>query len=417
MFHAARIRLRPQGIALALSLLLPAASPEVLAAGPPSFQGLGALPGSRYGSFARAISDDGTAVTGNSDQVDLGGSSSMAFRWQASVMIPLGDLPGSVNSSESGGISADGSAAAGMSFSTNDTEAFRWEAGVMTGLGDLPGGDFYSHAFDVSGDGSSVVGLSRTDVGDFPFRWKAGAIINLSDGFEGPPPGGIATAASYDGEVIVGSAAAHPFRWDHGAMELLDIPPGALFGRAAAVSPDGNIVVGTINFSDGSRQAFLWQNGVMTLLGALRGSALQSGAEDVSADGTVVVGTLSTPTGSQAFLWTPADGIRPLRDVLEQDFNLDFTGWLLSEANGVSADGLTIAGSGLNPSGKAEAWLAHIGCAAPGDFNNDGRTDGDDVQGFVRCLLTGTGCACGDFDGDHAVGASDLEPFIAALLV
>jgi len=407
-------------VAAAAILAWAAVGAELLAAGPPAFQGLGVLPGSRFGSFARAISDDGTAVTGNSDQADLGGSTFMAYRWQAGAMIPLGDLPGGANFAESGGISADGSVAAGMSFSFNGTEAFRWEGGVMTGVGDLPGGVFYSHAFDVSGDGSSVVGLSRTEVTDYPFRWKDGVMINLSEGFDGTPPGGIATAASHDGEVVVGQAAGRPFRWDHGMMELFKLPPGSLFGGAAAVSPDGQIVVGTITFDAGggatTKRAYLWRKGVLTILGDLRGNALANGAEDVSADGNVVVGTTNTPSGGQAFIWTPAGGIRPVRDVLVEDFNLDLTGWQLHEANGVSADGLTIAGTGRNPAGRREAWLAHIGCVAPGDFNNDGRRDGGDVQGFVRCLLTGLGCGCGDMDGDDAVGPSDVEPFVAALL-
>lgn len=407
------------------SLLLVTDTSWVSAAGPPSFQGLGALPGSRFGSVARAISDDGTAVTGNSDEADLGGSFAVAYRWQAGVMVPLGDLPGGSNFSESGGISADGSVAAGMSFSTNGTEAFRWEAGVMTGLGDLPGGVFYSHAFDVSGDGTAVVGLSRTEIADYPFRWKGGVLINLSDGFAGTPPTGIATGTSHDGEVVVGMAngavGTRPFRWDHGVMELLDIPPDALHGIAAAVSPDGDSVVGTITFESGLRRAFLWQAGVMTMLDsqrgiALSGSALSGIAQDVSADGAMVVGSLSTPSEEQAFLWTPVHGIRQLSDVLVQDFDLDLTGWRLDKANGVSADGKTIAGSGLNPAGRSEAWLAHIGCAVAGDFNNNGVCDGGDIAGFVRCVITGLGCGCGDQDGNQVVDLSDLEPFVACLL-
>jgi hypothetical protein len=36
------------------------------------------------------------------------------------------------------------------------------------------------------------------------------------------------------------------------------------------------------------------------------------------------------------------------------------TGWTLQEAYAVSADGATIAGYGLDPTGKTQAWLAHI---------------------------------------------------------
>lgn len=42
------------------------------------------------------------------------------------------------------------------------------------------------------------------------------------------------------------------------------------------------------------------------------------------------------------------------------DFGLDLTGWTLSRANGISADGRTFAGYGTNPDGHTEAWIVHI---------------------------------------------------------
>ena len=52
--------------------------------------------------------------------------------------------------------------------------------------------------------------------------------------------------------------------------------------------------------------------------------------------------------------------MRYLQDVLTGDFGLDLTGWTLTQALGVSADGLTIVGRGTNPSGNTEAWLAVV---------------------------------------------------------
>jgi len=46
--------------------------------------------------------------------------------------------------------------------------------------------------------------------------------------------------------------------------------------------------------------------------------------------------------------------------VLINDFGLDLTGWTLVRAMGISDDGLTIVGQGLNPSGQTEAWIAII---------------------------------------------------------
>jgi len=397
------------------------ATTVALASGPASFQGLGALPGSRFGSFARDISSDGSAVTGNSDQLNVGGSSFMAFRWKAGLMTPLGDLVGGSNLSESGGISADGSACGGMSFSTNGTEAFRWVNGVMEPLGDLPGGEFYSHGFDVSGDGTTVIGISRTEIPDFPFRWRDGVMTNISLDFPGSTPTGLARAVNHDGNVIVGvlslTPSPPPFRWTPGHMQTLDLLPNAQWGTALAVSPDGLKVAGVVSYSDTSREAFLWESGVTIGLSDLPGGDLDSQANGVSDTGVVVgVGETANfgPIRKEAFIWTAESGIRRLRDRLTDDFGLDLTGWTLTEANGVSADGLTIAGSGTNPLGKAEAWIAHLGCI-PGDTNNDGICSPDDIDRFIACLLTGHPCGCADMNGDQSRDGRDIGALVACI--
>lgn len=53
----------------------------------------------------------------------------------------------------------------------------------------------------------------------------------------------------------------------------------------------------------------------------------------------------------------------------------------------------------------------------PGDFNDSGTVDGDDVQGFVACLYSGgADCACVDPDGSGVVDDADLGPFVQLLL-
>jgi hypothetical protein len=66
--------------------------------------------------------------------------------------------------------------------------------------------------------------------------------------------------------------------------------------------------------------------------------------------------------GSEAFIWDPTNGMRNLRDVLVNDFGLGaaLAGWTLTDARGLSADGTTIVGFGLNPSGHIEAWIASV---------------------------------------------------------
>jgi probable HAF family extracellular repeat protein len=82
----------------------------------------------------------------------------------------------------------------------------------------------------------------------------------------------------------------------------------------------------------------------------------------VSADGSIVVGTSGTASGLRAFIWDSEHGMRSLGDLLVSEGN-DLTGWLLTTANAVSADG-TIVGWGINPSGQTEAFLARLNAPA-----------------------------------------------------
>ena len=41
------------------------------------------------------------------------------------------------------------------------------------------------------------------------------------------------------------------------------------------------------------------------------------------------------------------------------------TGWTLTEARGISPDGLKIVGMGFNPDGRTEAWVADLTGAGP----------------------------------------------------
>ena len=80
----------------------------------------------------------------------------------------------------------------------------------------------------------------------------------------------------------------------------------------------------------------------------------------VSEDGSGVVGSGNSANGNEAFIWNSSQGMRNLKQVLTNDYGLNLTGWTLSEATGISADGLSIVGWGINPSGNNEAWLARL---------------------------------------------------------
>jgi uncharacterized membrane protein len=98
----------------------------------------------------------------------------------------------------------------------------------------------------------------------------------------------------------------------------------------------------------------------MVGLGLLGG--LQTQAMAVSANGSTIVGFATNfgPPGSNvAFIWDPVHGLRNLQQVLTSD-GLDLTGWTLTEATGISADGRTIVGEGVDPGGVLNAWIAVV---------------------------------------------------------
>ncbi|CCI04075.1 HAF repeat-containing PEP-CTERM protein [Microcystis aeruginosa] len=331
-----------------------------------SFQGLGDLPGGIFHSNASGVSANGSVVVGT------GNNGNEAFRWtQATGMVGLGDFPGGFfERSVAYGVSGNGSVVVGYGYSSQGREAFRWtQATGMVGLGDLPGGDFFSQAGGVSADGSVVVGGSSiVGYGGEAFRWtQATGMVGLGD-----LPGGYfssgASGVSADGSVVVGSSRSangiEAFRWTQatGMVGLGDLPGGIFQSLASAVSADGSVVVGIGNSTqDGlySNEAFRWTQATgMVGLGDLPGGYFSSSALGVSADGSVVVGTGND--GNEAFIWNSAQGMRSLQQVLTNDYGLDLTGWFLKEANAISADGLTIVGSGTNPNGLTEAWIARL---------------------------------------------------------
>ncbi len=65
-------------------------------------------------------------------------------------------------------------------------------------------------------------------------------------------------------------------------------------------------------------------------------------------------------------------------------------------------------------------WIAPTAgaCACTADLNGDGWRGGDDIQGFVDCLVSnGTNCPCADLDGNGLLEMADISLFVDALLL
>lgn len=338
-----------------------------------SFEALGDLPGGEDFSAALGVSSDGTTIVGMSKSA-LTGARTEAFVWtRARGLESLGELAGGGVMSAAGAVSADGSVIAGLSESSRGTEAFRWtRAGGMVGLGDFAGGQFNSGARGISDDGTTIVGSGNLNAGFAAFRWTASEglrIIGAGD-LSGGSFSGSAQTASSNGSIIYGSGttASGPatFRWSAstGMVNIGELPGGGTFSEPFGASPDGRFCVGRSqsSASGGGFEAFRYDAVTQQLigLGDLAGGAFSSMAEDVSSDGSLIVGSATTARGEEAFLWDNAHGMRLLADVLASDYNIHLDGWILTSANGISADGRVIVGGGINPDGHTEAWMVVI---------------------------------------------------------
>lgn len=346
----------------------------------------------------------------------------------APAFTPLGDLPGGTSLSRANAISADGSTIVGVSSSASGNEAFRWRAGVLTPLGDFPGGPFSSEATDCSGDGSVIVGFGTISTGEEHGFTLAlpGAMVELPPGpldgamwsradavsrngtiaggvthFGGLDSGTMQRATVWTGTSpallplipaplamaarIFGMRADGVYRvgrgdrsgtspwiaifWVTGTGDFRFFPGTVGYAEAFGTTASGLVSVGTASSPNTERlfsvgEAVYWIGSDPTALGDLPGGVFKSTAYAISDDATVIVGQGTSAIGNEAFLWTQADGMRRLQDVIEDDFGIDLTGWTLTVARDVSAAGDAIVGWGTNPAGQQEAWLFRADCLA-----------------------------------------------------
>jgi uncharacterized membrane protein len=342
--------------------------------------GLGQLPEGSW-STAQAVSDDGMVIVGSGNNHERARE---AFRWTAEDdMQGLGFLNPHVGLrfSMAMNISADGSTIIGSSrygWWPESIEGFRWtEAEGMVGLGwipDPPGLPRMSQASGISADGSIIVGLSGSPFRpSVAFRWTAEEGMTTLDDFPSGDWGSRASSIADDGEIIAGSTVlgnqpGYYLRrtacyWTKaGKPKNIGIPGGYEEAEGQAISEDGKWIVGRA-VSEHYVEAFRWtKGGGMRLLGWISGQPGESEAHGVARDGEIIVGySYDHPTGSEAFIWTEWDGMRPLREVLVNDLGLDLDGWLLTDANDISEDGKYIVGAGVNPDGDREAWMVFLG--------------------------------------------------------
>jgi hypothetical protein len=329
----------------------------------PCFQGLGDLPDGEHYGGAQCLSADGTTVGG-------GSATGARFRWRADTgIVYLGDLPGHLNCGALNALSADGEVAAGWSSSANGDnayykyrEAFRWTAsGRMVASRTSP--EISSSAEAISADGDVIAGYVTTGN-----CYRRAALWTREGGWsiEDDRPSDLTTssfgALSSDGRWAAGTMALVCFggssdacRWSQGSGFT---SLGVSYEAECLVVSDLGEVAGAIGADD---EAFITTpDGQSAILDDLPGGKTSSRPRSILPGGERIVGWGTSPAGLEAVLWDESRRIHRVADVLASAGVVIPEGWTLSECAGIARNAgvVTLCGSGLNPNGEAEAWIA-----------------------------------------------------------
>jgi len=299
---------------------------------------------------AIAVSADGSTITGigyyNPLSINTTGTA-----WQAGV--EFSPWTASETTFRSGiAVNADGTVIVGTGLApvsglSTGIVAYRWDpvnGGVVI---PMPESTVSAWANGVDGSGDIVVGTeySATDSKSKGFRYDHGAVTILPT--LGTEPYWFANAVSADGTTTVGLAGAHAVKWI-GTDAPTSLSSDAQEASALDTSREGSTTVGYAATSVGGlRFACRWTATGYESLGTLPGRT-QSVAIAVSDDGNVIVGNAynvdSDPTTKEPFIWTPNDGLRPLREILTGGRYAAYQKLTYIEVKDISKDGRTIVG-------------------------------------------------------------------------
>ena len=164
-------------------------------------------------------------------------------------------------------------------------------------------------------------------------------------------------SSGYGGPIFSNFARIAVYNPASGAWTIVEPLPDYENISALSISADGRVSVGTSTDQEGAlpqRAVRSTDGGLAVSIGALS-PADGSTALDVSADGSVIVGR----SGSTAFVWTAADGMRSVQSVLTAN-GVDLGGFTLTSAKAVSDNGQIVVGTGTDPQGRQRQWMADI---------------------------------------------------------
>ena len=359
---------------------------------PVSFTGIGFSGTDNY-SQVRSVTADGSKAVGTSGQFvspDGPFSNMKSVSWtqpggfQVLPNPPADATTGSLHSFISASdITPNGSWIAYRA-KPNGTGALVAMLGAGDGSSGTPlgrNGNISSSAVQINDAGNVLFGFGNDPNGLFQsFRWTAGGgYQQFTDpvGYNESLPAQRGTSS--DGSVSVGDIAnidldvtgletAHQaYRWTltNGIVGLGYLPGGDR-SVALGVSADGNTVFGISNSTNSPGdpnfgEFFLWTSGSgMVSLGKPAGYDNYQNVGGMATDASVLVASTQSPAA--AFIYPTAAHIYyDLGALIAQaGAAASIAGWSELTPFGISDDGTTLFGSGTDPNGLTQGWVAHF---------------------------------------------------------
>ncbi len=305
------------------------------------------------GSFGRGVSADGSVVIGTAG---FGAGHFWGFRWDVAqgaagfaLMPPGVAFP---YDSTATAVSADGRYTVGL----GEIAPYIYDA--VTDVRTTIPGVSYSNSISISADGKTVVGGRTGNEPVSAWKWTESGGVEFLPGFPS------ANLASANGSVI-GGQIANIKGAVYSSAGLVELDrAGYSFSLVNGISADGSKLAGQVGpsnneyfWSDQYYGAFgraaLWGlDGSLQFLAADETGKF-SEADGMSPDGNLIVGTMGTEfqaSTRQAMMWTEQTGMISLQSYLLAQGFTGFENWTLRQAFAVSGgpDGYNIVGYGVH---------------------------------------------------------------------
>ncbi len=372
------------GIACVLSVAPFVANAQV------KFFAIGDLPGGIVQSEVRDTVRVGSALSAVGGSSAVGAGNDTAFLWTSTGgIVALPQLVAGLtdtNSVLASAITPDAAFIASRARFNAGNTAQRHGVRVTTSgltnldLGALPGFPQQSVANAISSDGAVLYGFARYEPGGKTRAVRyttAGPTVTAIPFLNGTDTSSFSAGrgTSSDGSVMVGTSVNDAilvnnyglgysaFRYVQGAgVAAIPMLAGGTWNSAAALSPDGNLVlVGGDSTTAPNGEAYLYNatTAAVTRLGTPAAGWTLGNLAGLTPDGSVVVmgfGDPSDPVGA-AFLRNSA-GWHVVQTIVA-GAGVDLTGWNLYSVVGISSDGTRIWGSGSH-NGNPEGWIAEF---------------------------------------------------------